>query len=759
MRADPNQDTSTIISAFLANKPKKISKVWIGSQQIYNSNNSPESDYQKIDGKAMYYKVTNVEAKDIDDNVVSGVTNVKLELRTPKESESSSSSVGFLTETDPLILYVQLDGLSYRLMKTFNYTINYNSKSYYLDLEPSVIKQTLNEFEPASVKVSALYRDVDGAAKTYSNGRIAYRTTIGATDGAWTELTDPIITISNFTSSLTKIKVRLYSAQAMGSLTASSNDQYILDEETIPVLKSMDGYTIGGENLIKWSKTLPLENEKWVKSNNSSTSIGQDKDFSTMNFSVSGATSNTWYYFRAPKIRMTEDYYEKEFCVSCLIKLSSNENDFIDDYANITVAGYLDSNSSGLSRNCYKTIGTFYQDNSGTMQTDSTWTTGKWIKIYKVFKLKDLDKSDSSVGHTDIKDCDSFNIIFYISKNGSFQIKQPKLELGNIPSSWSSSPYDIEYEDILGANLLNGSGLTYKLSTESDSSGVVAADLSGNQTYTISYSSLSSSNSAVTTITMELQGTTESKTYDLPQSEELFQYSFTTKETCRLILYPGKKGNLDGKNTEITIRLLKIEKGSQATSFFLTQETFSSFLESLTEVTNNVNDIKIPQPTQLPVITVNGETEGETYQVSFGSVEELEDFFNGMKSEIKTQGGELTSVSNNLIATSNGLAMITNRITLNSEEEEPYIEISSSNAAEVDLRTKMRLTDTKLSFRVGGEETAWISNSKLYIQHAEVQKSFRIGKSTVKDENGKVGAGFLTFKVIQDGVGVYWEDT
>ena len=32
MRADPNQDTSTIISAFLANEPKKISKIWIGDQ-------------------------------------------------------------------------------------------------------------------------------------------------------------------------------------------------------------------------------------------------------------------------------------------------------------------------------------------------------------------------------------------------------------------------------------------------------------------------------------------------------------------------------------------------------------------------------------------------------------------------------------------------------------------------------------------------------------------------------------------------------
>jgi hypothetical protein len=54
---------------------------------------------------------------------------------------------------------------------------------------------------------------------------------------------------------------------------------YLLDEETIPILTSMEGYVVGGENLLKWSRTLPVEAGKWTKS--SKISITSDGSFST----------------------------------------------------------------------------------------------------------------------------------------------------------------------------------------------------------------------------------------------------------------------------------------------------------------------------------------------------------------------------------------------------------------------------------------------------------------------------------------------
>jgi hypothetical protein len=44
--------------------------------------------------------------------------------------------------------------------------------------------------------------------------------------------------------------------------------------------------------------------------------------------------------------------------------------------------------------------------------------------------------------------------MFYSTRNGKCKIKKPKLELGNIPTGWSASPYDVDYKTLLGMNLL-----------------------------------------------------------------------------------------------------------------------------------------------------------------------------------------------------------------------------------------------------------------------------------------------------------------
>ena len=696
MRADPNQDTSTIISAFLANEPKKISKIWIGEQQIYSG--SSTNSWTKITGKAMYYKVTNVEAKDINNQTVQDVVNVKLELRTPTETESSSSSIGFLTETGPIILYIQLDGLSYKLMKTFNYTINYNSKSYYLNFSPTVLKQKAdNSFDASSISVSALSRDISGEAVSYAKGVILYAVKTGSTL-SWKKITGGTGTISGYSSSsnLKEIKLRLYSAKASFSATATSgelstNAKYLLDEETIPVLKSMDGYVLGGENLIRWSKTLPIGTNKWVKS--SSLSVGQEEDFSTMIFSSSGATANTWLSFRSPKIRMTEDYYGRDFCFSCLVKLDSTNP--IDEYASISVAGYLDSNSSSTTRNCYKTVGTFKQADSGTMQAENTWTTGEWIKIYKVFKLKDLTGYDDSVGYTDIQNCDSFNILFYLSKNGSFQIKQPKLELGNIPSSWSSSPYDINFEDISGGNLVDN-GYQFNIKT---SQTIIYDNLSPNTNYSLSWANLEPN----ATITCYLGGTSKG-TITSP-------YTFNSGSASELTL---------AASTTCTARQLKLEKGLFATPFFFDETQINALFNESSQSTNNfVNKAQgiLDKDGNLIIVTQ----------------ENLSAVISDLQKTISESNGEIIAKQNQI--TSN-LELREQAIKINDTYKGNQAIILSSEAFSQG-KSDLVLTSDKLVFLYEGEEVAYLSNKMLYIENGEITQSLKIGNiKFIPTENG-----------------------
>jgi uncharacterized membrane protein len=72
---------------------------------------------------------------------------------------------------------------------------------------------------------------------------------------------------------------------------------------------------------------------------------------------------------------------------------------------------------------------------------------GKWIRVYKTFKFDEklLDNDKSTTKFIDSK---YYWIEFVATKACSFKIKKPKLEVGNVPSGWSSSPYDIDYGDI-----------------------------------------------------------------------------------------------------------------------------------------------------------------------------------------------------------------------------------------------------------------------------------------------------------------------
>jgi hypothetical protein len=124
-------------------------------------------------------------------------------------------------------------------------------------------------------------------------------------------------------SNLQEIKIRLYGAQAIFSTDLSAaevedNKKYLLDEETIPVLKTLEGFVLGGENLIKWSKTLAIAQNKWNVSNLSNEeskvlSIEESGDFSAAVFSGSNSLCS-------PLISYVEEYKNRDFCLSFYIE-------------------------------------------------------------------------------------------------------------------------------------------------------------------------------------------------------------------------------------------------------------------------------------------------------------------------------------------------------------------------------------------------------------------------------------------------------
>ena len=128
---------------------------------------------------------------------------------------------------------------------------------------------------------------------------------------------------------LDNIYIRLYSSLAKDYITSSNINiteaaPYLLDMETIPVVTSMEGYEIGGENLLRWTKELPIETNKWKASSTIETI--KEGEFGVFNFNVptnSLVNGKSWHVAKSSKIGFSQDYLGKSFCISFYIKVES----------------------------------------------------------------------------------------------------------------------------------------------------------------------------------------------------------------------------------------------------------------------------------------------------------------------------------------------------------------------------------------------------------------------------------------------------
>lgn len=795
MRADSDQSTSCLVSAYFGDTVQEIKKITLGSsngdtiyEKVEEEVSSSEIQYKIPGEKNGYLFISSSEGENSE--------GVNIHIRTNSSTIDKEKDL-FLTGIEPIKFFITIQGQKSELtfFKTFTYTINYNGKSYELRLSDNNIKysEPTNTYSPNQITISALCRETNGVAQVYSGGKIIYSIDKGK---SWKYYENSPIITNNSNTKLESIMVRLYSTLAK-EITSSAtlnesllneNSKYLLDTETIPILTSMEGYEFGGENLIRWSKELPIEKNKWVASNNLLT-IGQDGDFSTLDFNIIYSNEETeeekpeWINFKTPKIKLESEYIGKTFCFSCYIysddwtTINPGTNE-VPKYWSIGVIASQDY--EGNTRDRYGSL--IRINNGGPMEgykpNYEKWETGKWIRIYKTFVLdeKFLYQTDS----TEIDDngeiiipslisCQYFNLNFYLGESGVLRVKKPKLELGNIPTEWNSSPYDIEAILENHYNTVFSSG---NLTIDNDMKYYdLAITLQEEQIYCLSYSSynttLDSSNN-VNNVAWELLYSYEGQEYIsntgefsggqalkdfliIPKlKEEHKDLNLNLNYTFR-IYATTKDFNYDNSITT-TFKNIKLEKGSYSTSFYKTTEELLELGEDFFNASQNYTD-ELNSGLNLRITDVEGN------QINFASKDDFEDYVSKLGKLETTVGNNKMALESSITDLDSEFKEVKSHIKLGviTEEEAsaqlvkntPYLALIVDSSSQVESNISMRLTNDRLTFfeTKTKKELAYFSNNKLYVKSLEVQEDFRIGNST---------DGFLQFSVLNTGIAFQW---
>ena len=680
------------------------------------------------------------------------VTGLSIAYNKTSQTLTLTTNNSRLSKEGSLILYItfnNLKGTAITTVEYFQFKINFNGNSYSLISNNNLItyKPAEEAFTPTSLTLSATYKKGGiGANIVYTSGKLFYsiddsstKTKMSGSNGQYTFNVSSLLTKNN-----KAVHFKLYSENASDS---NPDDKYLLDVENISVVTSLEGIEIGGENLLKFTKKLTLGDIKWQVSNSSYVSINSSEEFSYASFNISGLTSNAWHRLRSPKIELNKEYIDKKMCLSFFIK--SSDWSKLDNSLQATVAAYTDFYSN--TRNAYKSIASITYPSGSSFELDSSLTNGKWIRVYKVFSFNELSYTDNSSGTaTALANCSYFNIIFYCGKNGSFEIKKPKLELSTSPSAWSASPYDIDYNNVVGTNLAKNDSLYQTIDT-TDPFIVFSDLLTKNTYYTFSFSSSAYDGSNATQFRCELrhrttiaedeedEGESSSTLIDyftFPNSSSTTQFkSFLTPNTdgyYSFRIYATTSTSTSSPNYTLTIQKAKIELGTEATPFFLNDEYINSLIQNAQDLSNNNSQ-------QINVLLENGEN--ITLQVN--SAKDAINKLENLQSTYITkddQSGWIEMAKQQIYADDNNyLKRLKGQITMSVEDAaEPYIQISTKNSTNF-FATK--ITDKSLGFYENNIDTpvASISGSKLIIESAIFKQNFYIGNLLVSITDTGVG--------------------
>lgn len=690
LTAIENQVATFNIFAYYGADSLEITKVSVGEYEITDLSSSFEGQSIGTDGLSLSYNAG--EYSLITTNKLSSGGAIKIRVSVRNEH---------LAEKTFLIL--------------FEYDINFaDNKSYSLFLNTDKITYSMTRFKfdfPQVIANAFFQTNGTGSREAYLDGYLTYSIDNGV-ESSPQNGSSVIFNTSNLNASNNFITFYLY---------RGSEKTKLLDKQSVPILYSYEGLKIGGENLLRWTKTLKTD---WKRNENAI--LETEGDFSVI--TISPEKEGIIY---SPKIVNDPTWDEYELVFSCSVKVE-------DATANMDfeLCGFNEASSQEESV-CFS-IGNL----QSSMEYDEEWKTNKWMRIYKVFNF-------SSIAATDLTDYPYIGVKF--SGTGALSLKQPKLELGNIPTSWSASPYDVEYSDIVGTNLSAGY-YVYEV-RPSDPSIIFATGLEPSSYYTFSCERtewtgdtgslfLCQVNKEITNVneetkitpvldfTLENRSGRQEKTFFVPPDTT----TIIDGETISYVfyIYAKETTSVEENTTDIlSIYQAKLEKGTEATPFFMTDDYLSDLISALQEDTENNTEY-------ITIVEANGNTVAS-------SVEKLQENVNALQEKtvkIDENAAAISAINSEVILQGNELKQLTGYVQINaSDAGNPYIEIATKTSDEY-LAT--RINNNQLGFYYGNDETpvAYINKDILEINRAKFNRAFSIGD--------------LNIVITESGVGFTW---
>lgn len=631
------------------------------------------------------------------------------------------------------ITFKSLEDKEITMVKTFRYEINYKGDAYSLLCEPSSLVYTpaSKSFNSNSVVLSPVcYIGGVGDATAMSSNN--YTITAQVDNG--TEIVLSSLTYTTFDKTNQSITFRLYREKS----TAPAREK-IVDICTIPIIVSQEGIIVGGENLIPWTKKMPFENNKWKEVG--SVARGESYGFATLDFSATGkeaTVSNN--HCETPKFPVQDVFVGKQMTFSAEV-YSANWKSALSHYsAGVQEFYFFLHVVKGITDLRYK-MGAIHSTSfiDGLESNDTRVPIdGKWFTVYSTFTYP----SDFEA----LTDGELY-ITAGSQPYGEIKIKKLKLELGNTPTAWSARDGDTTLADVAGTNLSQLPG--FQIQIHGNESKDLTTDLDSGNTYTFSVArtGISNGESGVSqflceVIRVEGNASQVIQTVLLKNnSNQLQTYTFTLpsdQANYTFRMYARKVSTTSESLATLTLTLtyVKIEEGSEATSYFVTDDYLEELLKTLQE-----GDEKY-----ITVIGADGTPFVEKINADIAqSATDLENKFK--KSYIEKDDKDTVwglihdDLNGNYEPTSNGyLEQIRGRIKLDTTDvSNPFILISTNSAAQ-NFATK--ITNNQIGFyKDAHAETpvAYFSGDELVVNNATFYNQFKIGDLKVSITSAGVG--------------------
>ncbi len=292
-----------------------------------------------------------------------------------------------------------------------------------------------------------------------------------------------------------------------------------------------------------------------------------------------------------------------------------------------------------------------------------------------------------------------------------------------------------------GVNLIDNSDAYRLVATGADSFWLAADELEPDTDYTLSVKEVVLEAGSAAGVTWKLVNRNTSTahasgTLDFTYGRQVRHFKVpSTSGNWELHLYAG----ISGSTTGVTVQFnkVKLEEGTMATSWSASPDDSKN---AMAQIADTIEDLDADMEERIRTLI---DSLGLSEQFASAS-----DFLDAVaqieliRSDLAQTDSDMTLTFNRLKKTEDGLDQLFSSFTFGDDGGTPYLDMSTSESA-----VKMRLTNTRLAFVMGGTELAYFSDNKLYVTRLEAVNQISIGTST---------NGFLDIVTTPTGVGFKW---